>query len=82
MARYGRVSFSISYVVDLDDAEMIDEAMEMVAEDVQDVIRYRDSWASIEVKPDAAATEADIHDYLIERRDDRLREEAESCPRS
>jgi hypothetical protein len=82
MARYGRVSFSISYVVDLDDAEMIDEAREMLAGDVQDVIRYRDSWAAIEVKPDETATEADIHDYLIERRDDRLREEAESCPRS
>jgi hypothetical protein len=82
MARYGLVSFSISYVVDLDDAEMIDEAREMLAEDVQDVIRYRDSWAAIEVKPDETATEADIDDYLIERRDDRLREEAESCPRS
>ena len=82
MARYGRVSFSISYVVDLDDAEMIDEAMEMVAEDVQDAIRYGEVSAYIETEPDAAATEADIHDYLIERRDDRLREEAESCPRS
>lgn len=77
MARYGRVSLSFSYVVDLDDPEMIDEAREMLAEDVQDV-----SWAAIEVKPDETATEDDIFDYLIERRDDRLREEAESYPRT
>ncbi len=74
MARYGRVSFSISYVVDLDDAEMIDEAREMLAEDVQDAIRYRDSWAAIDVEPDASAAEADIADFLIERRDDRRKE--------
>ena len=75
MARYGRVRFSISYVVDLDDAEMIGEAVEMVAEDVQDAIRYGEVSAYIETEPDAAATEADIHDYLIERQEER------SCPR-
>jgi len=72
MARYGRVSFSISYVVDLDDPEMIDEAREMLAEDVQDAIRYGEVSAYIETEPDAAATEADISDYLIERREERL----------
>jgi len=76
MARYGRVTFSVSYVVDLDDEEMVDEAREMLAEDVQDVIRYRESWAAIDVAPDATATEADIHDYLIERREDRRAEAA------
>ncbi|NBW20496.1 MAG: hypothetical protein EBR82_72260 [Caulobacteraceae bacterium] len=49
---------------------------EMLAEDVQDVIRYRESWAAIDVAPDATATEADIHDYLIERREDRRAEAA------
>ena len=74
MARYGRVTFSISYVVDLDDAEMVDEAREMIVEDIQDSFRYRDSWAAIDVQPDATATEEDIADFLIERRDDRRKE--------
>lgn len=71
MARYGRVTFSISYVVDLDDEEMIDEAREMVAEDVRDAIRHHEASAWIEVEPDAQATEDDIHDYLIEQRNER-----------
>ncbi len=76
MARYGRVTFSISYVVDLDDAEMIDEARGMVAEDVRDSIRHGDDSAYIDVEPDASATEADIHDCLIEWRNERLAEQA------
>lgn len=71
MARYGRVTFSVSYVVDMDDAEMIDEAREMLAEDVADAIRYREVGDVVEVEPDPNATEADIHDTLIQWRDER-----------
>ena len=71
MARYGRVTFSISYVVDLDDEEMIDEAREMVAEDVAAAIRHTELDAWIDVEHDADATEADIVDYLLESRDER-----------
>jgi hypothetical protein len=72
MARYGRVTFSISYVVDLDDEEMVYEAKDMVAEDVQSAIMHGEVMAYIKAEPDATATEADIHDYLIECRDGRL----------
>jgi hypothetical protein len=75
MARYGRVTFSISYVVDLDDAEMIDEAMEMVQEDVRDSVRHDGVSVCLETEPDGLS-EDDIHDYLIEQREERL------CPRS
>jgi hypothetical protein len=76
MARYGRVTFSISYVVDLDDAEMVDEAREMVAQDVRDAIRHGEDSSYIDVEQDATATETDIHDILIEWRDARRNEVA------
>ncbi len=76
MARYGRVTFSISCVVDLDDAEMIDEARELVAQDVADAIRHGADSPYVDVEPDATATEADIHDCLIEWRNERMAEQA------
>lgn len=73
MARYGRVSFSISYVVDLDDAEMVDEAKEFVSQDVADSFRDGvDYW--IKVAPDNKAKELDIEDCLIELRERRIAE--------
>jgi len=70
MARYGRVSFSISYVVDLDDAEMVDEAKGFVSQDVADSVREGvDYW--IKVVPDSNATEHDIEDCLVELRERR-----------
>lgn len=71
MARYGRVTFSISYVVDLDDAEMVDEARVLVAEDVAAALRHTELDAWIDVEKDRDATEGDIIDYLIESRDER-----------
>lgn len=53
---------------------MVDEAREMVAEDVRDSIRHGEDSAYIDVEPDATATEADIHDLLIERREERRKE--------
>lgn len=76
MARYGRVTFSISYVVDLDDAEMIDEAREMLAEDICDAESVREA-VRLAVVQDAHATEADIHDTLIQWRDERRAERRE-----
>lgn len=71
MARYGRVTFSVSYVVDMDDAEMIDEAREMLAEDICDAVSVGEAIRS-KVIPDPDATEADIHETLIHWRDERL----------
>lgn len=70
MARYGRVTFSVSYVVDMDDAEMIDEAREMLAEDICDAVSVREA-VRLAVVPDPDANEADIHDTLIQWRDER-----------
>jgi hypothetical protein len=78
MARYGKVIFSIEYTVDIDDAEMIEQAREMLAEDVADAIRYREVEAAARIVADDTATEADIHDYLIECRDERRRNPSET----
>jgi len=72
MARYGRVTFSISYVVDLDDAEMVDDAREYVAQDVADTLRHCDTEHWISVEPDPTATENDIEECLLQLREHRL----------
>lgn len=72
MARYGRVTFSISYVVDLDDAEMIADAKDAIAEDVENAAGYGDVELCCKVTPDDAAAEADIEEFLIEMRKDRV----------
>lgn len=74
MARYGRVTFSVSYVVDLDDAEMIDDAKDAIAEDVSSAVRYGEAYAACDVTPDDTATEADIEEFLIEMRNGRVAE--------
>ena len=74
MARYGRVTFSVSYVVDLDDAEMIDNAKDAITEDVSSVVRYGEAYAACDAMPDDTATEADIEEFLIEMRNGRVAE--------
>ena len=74
MARYGRVTFSVSYVVDLDDAEMIANAKEAIAEDVESAGRCGEAAAACKVTPDETATDADIEECLVEMRNDRAAE--------
>lgn len=74
MARYGRVTFSISYVVDLDDPEMIADAKDAIAEDAESAVRHGEVFDSCKVSPDDDATEQEIHDFLIDSRADRVAE--------
>ena len=59
MANYGKVKFCISYVVDLDNQDMVSEAMQCVFEDVMNAVKYDEVAANIKVEPDPTATEHD-----------------------
>lgn len=65
--RLGRVYFRASYVVDLDNQDMVDEAKECVFEDVCNAVKFDEIGESIIVgEPDPKLTEADIPEFLTE----------------
>jgi hypothetical protein len=70
MPRYGRVNFVISYVVDLDDAEMVADAKQCVFEDVHAAVKHDDVPANITVTEDLTATQTDIPDFLLRLSDE------------
>lgn len=65
--KLGRVYFRASYVVDLDDQDMVDEAKECVFEDVCNAVKFDEIADSIVVgEPDPKLTEAEIPEFLLE----------------
>ena len=68
MARYGRVSFVVSYVVDFDDVEMVADAKQAVFEDVMNAVKYDEVPKTITVTEDPTATSAAIPEFLLEYR--------------
>ena len=64
--RLGRVQVSLSYVVDLDNQDMIDEAKECLWEDLMNIFKYNEIHDHIDVVEDKKATEGDIPDFLKE----------------
>lgn len=70
MPRYGRVFFEISYVVDLDNRDMVDDAKQCVFEDVMSAVTNDEVAECIKIKPDATASEADIPEFLLGRQDE------------
>lgn len=65
--RLGRVEFRVSYVVDLDDAEMVNHAHESVFEDVSYAAKFDEFYDSIDVVPALPTdTEDDIPEFLRE----------------
>lgn len=65
MPRLGRVEFRCSYVVDLDDPMMVEDAQLAVYEDVHNSVRFDEVEAWIEVKEDPNANPADIPEFLL-----------------
>lgn len=65
--RLGRVEMCISYVVDLDDQNMVDHAKESLMEDVTEAVLRDglDGWVKI-VDARPGDTEADIEEFLTE----------------
>lgn len=61
----GRVCISHSYVVDLDNPEMIQEAKDCLFEDLMNAYKYDEVHLYIDVKADKTASVNDIPDFLL-----------------
>lgn len=70
MTKLGRVEFKISYVVDLENENMIDDARQCVYEDVMNAVKYDEVAESIDVISDPLAKAEDIPEFLTEQIDD------------
>lgn len=66
MARYGKVEFKISYVVDLDDQIMVDDAKQCVFEDVMNAVKYDEVVNYIDAAEDPTAKAEDVPEFLRE----------------
>jgi hypothetical protein len=64
MARLGRVEFKISYVVDLENENMVDEARQCVFEDVMTAVKYDEVDKNIDIVEDSTADAEDIPEFL------------------
>jgi len=66
MPNFGRVTFNVSYVVDLDNKDMIGDAKQCVFEDVMNAVKYDEVAALIKVAADPAAAQEDIPEFLLD----------------
>lgn len=68
--RLGRVEFKISYVVDLDDEEMVNHARQAVFEDINSAGMYDEISAITTIEPaEPQDTEAHIAEFLKDKGD-------------
>jgi hypothetical protein len=67
--RLGKVTIGHSYVVDLDNQEMVDEAKDCLAEDMMNAVKYNEIGANLHVDPAPDADPGDIPDFLMEGAD-------------
>lgn len=69
--RLGRVEFRISYVVDLDDEEMIEHARQAVFEDINSAAKYDEITAITTIEPaEPQDREEHIAEFLRVKEDD------------
>ena len=64
--RLGRVYFNASYVVDLDNQDMVDHAKECVYEDVENSVKHNEVACWIYTEEDPSLTEGDIAEFMTE----------------
>lgn len=64
--RLGRVCITHSYVVDLDNQDMVDAAKEYLYEDMLNAYKYNEIGANIDVVEDKSAKPEDIVESLHE----------------
>ena len=62
--RFGRVGIHLSYVVDLDDKDMIEEAKDCFYEDIMNAYKYDELHTWVDVFPDSNVDETDIPEFL------------------
>ena len=70
MPNLGRVTFNVSYVVDLDNKNMVDDAKQCVFEDVMNAVKHDEVAALITVATDSTATQEDIPEFLLDYEQD------------
>lgn len=63
--RLGRIQLNLSYVVDLNDNEMVQTAKECLFEDINSMVKYNELWEAITIKEDSKAKESDISSFLL-----------------
>ncbi|MCK4260342.1 MAG: hypothetical protein KAX49_15300 [Halanaerobiales bacterium] len=64
--RLGRVYVNLGYTVDLDNDNMIDEAIECIHEDINNSLKHAELDAYIKIDLDPSAKEEDIPEFLLE----------------
>lgn len=64
--KLGKVQLSLSYVVDLDNQEMVDYAKQCLHDDLQNMVKYDEISSWIAECEDERLRESDIPDFLIE----------------
>lgn len=64
--RIGVVRLSLEYVVDLDNEEMVQHAMNALYDDIHYQVKYNSVHEWITAEEEAAFTEADIPEFLLE----------------
>jgi hypothetical protein len=63
--RMGRLQFSIDYVVDLDNKDMVRHAIQAMVDDLNELVRYELEEYINEVEDDTLSVD-DIHEFLTE----------------
>jgi hypothetical protein len=66
----GKVKVNIGYVVDMNDADMIEEAKSCVYEDLCNAVKHDELMSHIVVEQDASAKHSDIPDFLKEENEE------------
>ena len=65
MPRLGRVEFHCSYVVDLDDPDMVETAREALHEDIYNIVETHNIEDCFSIFEDPDADPSDIDEYLM-----------------
>ncbi len=74
--RLGRVEYSLGYIVDLDNEEMVQHAKDAIFEDIQAAIKQGQfDWYFEIIKDEGFLTEADIPDFLKEEANEKEEDE-------
>lgn len=62
--KLGRVYFNLSYVVDMNNQEMVEQAKETIYEDIMSALKYNEIDSYIDLKLDKKAKVKDIPEFL------------------
>jgi hypothetical protein len=72
--RLGRVQITHSYVVDLDNDSMVQEAQDSLYDDIMNAVKFDELGSWIDTIEDKDADEGEIADFLLEGSEDWLEE--------